>query len=153
MFTRSSAKRSFLFIFYFEITGLFKPNDENNLNIKNLNITGTSSNNIKIVLEDQQKALEDCQRTFGENHPETALVLEKIAEIYGTIEDYPKALEYHDRVLKIKLNLFGESHCEAAAALNKIGVVYTTLGDCKKALQYEERALKIQICLFLRKSL
>ena len=60
---------------------------------------------------------------------------------YYSLGDFRKAIEYHERHLKISKEV-GDRAGEGAAYGN-LGVAYRNLGDFQKAIEYHERDLKI----------
>ena len=60
----------------------------------------------------------------------------------------PKALEYHEKALKIRLDVFDENHPGVAISYNGIGLVYSSMGNYPKALEYHEKALKSWLSCF-----
>jgi tetratricopeptide (TPR) repeat protein len=59
------------------------------------------------------------------------------------MSDYKKALEYHEKSLKICVKLLGEGHVDTATNYNNMGNVYDSLSDYTKALEYYEKSLNI----------
>ena len=84
---------------------------------------------------------------------ETAIALErnsyKIDSQYGNIlhvlGDYDKAIEYHEKALKIRLNKLGEDHLSVATSYNNLGLSWNKKGNHDKAIEYHEKALKIRL--------
>ena len=60
---------------------------------------------------------------------------------YYRLGDFRKAIEYHERHLKI-LKEVGDRAGEGGAYGN-LGIAYHSLGDFQKAIEYHERQLKI----------
>ena len=58
-----------------------------------------------------------------------------------SLGDFQKAIEYHERDLKISKEL-GDRTREGRAYCN-LGNAYHSLGDFQKAIEYHERCLKI----------
>ena len=61
---------------------------------------------------------------------------------YRSLGDFRKAIEYHEKSLKIKKDIgdrYGESECYA-----NLGIAYDSLGDFRKAIEYHEKSLKIK---------
>ncbi len=58
--------------------------------------------------------------------------------------DYPKALEYFEKTLKIEQKLQGKEHPNIASSYNNIGHVYERMSKYPKALKYHEKSLKIR---------
>ena len=58
-----------------------------------------------------------------------------MANVYKNQGLYSKALETHEKSLKIKTKVLGHDHLVAAKAKVNIGSVYDDLGGYKKALK------------------
>lgn len=67
----------------------------------------------------------------------------QLGKVYTQKGDYPKALEYLQKALNIRLKNYGEIHYEVAASYFYIGSVYEQLGDIAKAFEYYEKAVRI----------
>ena len=61
----------------------------------------------------------------------------------STLGDYRKAIEYHEKHLKIALEI-GDQGGESGAYGN-LGNAYCSLGDFRKAIEYHEKRLKIAL--------
>jgi len=59
--------------------------------------------------------------------------------------DSSKALEYHEKSLRIRLSVLGKNHPDVAVSYNNIGVVYNDMGDSSKALEHYEKSLRINL--------
>lgn len=66
-----------------------------------------------------------------------------MANIYASIDEYMKSLEYHKQALHIKENLLGCNHLDTAISYNNIASIYCDIGNYEKALQYQEKALNV----------
>ena len=63
-----------------------------------------------------------------------ALSLNRIASAYGTVGDYPKALQFLTKALKIYEDIRDQPGI--SRSINNMGDIYMTRGDYKKALEY-----------------
>ncbi|CAF4302846.1 unnamed protein product, partial [Rotaria sordida] len=57
--------------------------------------------------------------------------------------NYSKALEFHEKVLKILEKALPPNHPDLAQSYNNIGAVCYNMGNYSKALEFYEKALKI----------
>ena len=57
--------------------------------------------------------------------------------------DYQKSIEYHEKDLKIAIEI-GDRAGEGSAYGN-LGIAYRSLGDYRKSIEYHEKDLKIAI--------
>ena len=64
-----------------------------------------------------------------------------LGNAYDSLGDFKKAIDYHERDLKITKKV-GDISGEGKAYCN-LGNAYYSLGDFKKAIDYYERDLKI----------
>ena len=66
-----------------------------------------------------------------------------IGNAYQCLGDYRKAIEYHEKSLKIDIEI-GDRGGEGSA-YGSLGNAYQCLGDYRKAIKYHEKSLKIAI--------
>lgn len=50
--------------------------------------------------------------------------------------NYPKALEFYEKSLKIRVKLLGEKHLNTATSYNNMGSVYQNMNKYTEALEY-----------------
>jgi tetratricopeptide (TPR) repeat protein len=81
-------------------------------------------------VEDKEERLRGRSAAFG-----------NIGLIYKTKGDLDKALEYHQKALKIDQEIGYQQG--QANQLGNIGLIYSDKGDLDKALEYHQKALKI----------
>src|ERR1035437_3723820 len=93
-----------------------------------------------------QEALAACGqalpmfRALGDRGGE-ATTLNNLGQLYATLGEQQKALEYFQQVLPI-LRALGDRRSEATILTN-IGAIYSSLGEKQKGLQYYQQALPI----------
>ena len=88
------------------------------------------------------RALDECERDFGPNHPRMAPILMKLAGHYEAMGRYADALPLRKRLLGISDKEVGPSHAETAKSLNNLASVYQAMGIAE-ALRDIARALEI----------
>jgi len=59
------------------------------------------------------------------------------------MEDYSKALSFHEKAFEIQQKSLPENHPDFAYSYNNIAGVYYNMGEYSNALSYSERALSI----------
>ena len=64
-----------------------------------------------------------------------------LGNAYQSLGDFRKAIEYHEKHLKIAIEI-GDRAGEGQAYGN-LGIPYQSLGDFRKAIEYHEKHLKI----------
>lgn len=64
----------------------------------------------------------------GDEDLEEALRLHYLAIEYNDMSDYPKALEYDEKSLSMRLKLLGEENVDTATIYNYMGEVYFNMG-------------------------
>ena len=67
-----------------------------------------------------------------------------IGLLYTELGDYPKSLEYFQRLLEIRKQLYGETNPNIAAVYGNISELYSKLGNEDKAEEYRQKALEIR---------
>ena len=75
---------------------------------------------------------------------ETARICGNAASVLDDMGNYPKALQFYEKSLKIKEAVLGPEHPDTAGTYNNIGEVYRVKGDYPKALEFYEKSLKIK---------
>jgi len=81
-------------------------------------------------------------------HPIIASSLNNIGVIYQYKKDYPKALEYYNQALEIRMKVLPENHQDQAASYTNIGETYEFLGEYQLALEHAQKALIIYQTIF-----
>jgi CHAT domain-containing protein/Tfp pilus assembly protein PilF len=84
-----------------------------------------------------------CEKALGPEHPDTALALNNLAELYRTMGAYDKAEPLYQRSLAIYEKALGSEHPDTALALNNLAQLYSTMGDYDKAEPLYRRSLAI----------
>ena len=74
---------------------------------------------------------------------EIGILLNNIAEVYKKQGDYPKALEWYHKDLKISEKVLGKDHPDTAITYGNIAGMYYNQGDYPKALKEYKKVLKI----------
>jgi len=90
-----------------------------------------------------EDSLKLAEKAFGPNHPQTALWLNNLAELYNSMGHYSEAEPLLQRALTIEEDAFGSDSPSAARILQNLGNLYRTKSDYAKAEPLLERALKI----------
>ena len=84
-----------------------------------------------------------AEELYGTEHEKTATSYNNIGLLYNAQGDYPKALEYYFKALKIREKVLGTDHPDTASSYNNIGSLYYKKGKYKEALEYLNKALEI----------
>ena len=58
-----------------------------------------------------------------------------------------RAIEFHERNLKIRLAIHGEQNPVTASSYGNLGNVYNSQGDYPRAIEFHERSLKIRLAI------
>ena len=124
-----------------EESGSLSPIDANNLFQEGIQLylQGTAES-LRGAIEKWDEAI-PLYREFGHREMEAA-TLNNIGNVYDSLGEKQKALDYYSRALPI-FQAVGDRRGEAAT-LNRIGNVYDSLGEKQKALDYLERALALR---------
>jgi len=89
------------------------------------------------------KLLDRCEELMGEEHPATAVILDKLGRLYDAAGDYAKAEPLFQRALKIDEKALGPDDVHTAATINSLAELYRHMGAYAKAEPLFERVLKI----------
>ncbi|HEY0173285.1 MAG TPA: tetratricopeptide repeat protein [Pyrinomonadaceae bacterium] len=121
---------------------------DDELKPKLLNDLGTCHRGLQepqIALNYYKKALEICQSTVGDYHPDTADSFSGIGSIYNGLDDSARGLDYHKRSLDIRLTVLGERNQDISLSYNNISVSYAGLREYEQALEYAEKSLSLTL--------
>jgi hypothetical protein len=89
------------------------------------------------------RALELLERSYGEEHSDTALCLQNLADCHYNQRKYAEAIPLLRRLLIIKEKHQGVSHPDVATTLFKLAKVYEKSGMPKESESFYRRALKV----------
>jgi tetratricopeptide (TPR) repeat protein/CHAT domain-containing protein len=89
-------------------------------------------------------ALAIRERGMGENHAETALLLQDLALFYYDLRRFPEAESYTRRSLAAREQIYGPDAPDVATSLNIIGLIRWTRGQYAAAESSFHRALAIR---------
>jgi len=90
-----------------------------------------------------KRALEILEKTVGSEHPNTAVSLNNLGELYKSQGQYREAEPLLRRALEISQKALGPHHPETAKILNNLAGIYRRQGLCKEAESASSRALGI----------
>jgi len=90
------------------------------------------------------KALAIAEKTFGPDHPDTALSLKALAFFYERQGKYTEAEPLYRRSLQIKEKALGEDHRRVANALNSLAVLLKRQTRFSEAEPLDRRCLAIR---------
>ncbi|MHB2020133.1 MAG: tetratricopeptide repeat protein [Candidatus Xenobia bacterium] len=91
-----------------------------------------------------ESSLDKLRLIKGAEHPEVAVALTRLADMYRNEGYKDKALAMHERALAIREKVLGPHHLDVADSLNNIALLHFSNGDYEKAAPLQERALKIR---------
>ena len=80
----------------------------------------------------------------GNPTSEIADSLNKLGNVFYSLEQFEEAKNYYCRSLAMRENIFGSEHATVAASLNNLGCVYTALGNHQIAEDYYQRSLTLE---------
>ena len=90
-----------------------------------------------------QRALVICEQELGSTHPDTAVNLNNLANLYQDRGKYEQAEPLYQRALAICEQELGPTHPDTAAGLNNLAELYRTQGKYEQAEPLYQRALAI----------
>jgi tetratricopeptide (TPR) repeat protein len=102
---------------------------------------GKSAEAINIV----EKSVETAENSFGPDHPNVAVSLNFLAELYRSDGKYAEAEPLYKRSLSIIEKTLGPDHTDVAAALNNLAEFYGEQGKYSEAEPLYKRALSIYV--------
>jgi CHAT domain-containing protein/Tfp pilus assembly protein PilF len=90
-----------------------------------------------------QQALQIRKKAFGPEHPDTAVTLNNLAELYETMGEYARAEPLLQQALQIRKKAFGPEHPDIALSLNNLAALYSEVGAYARAEPLYRQALEI----------
>ncbi len=94
---------------------------------------------------DARRLCEQALLIYGNEHPDTAQVLERLGEIYESMgDDYTRAQYFYEQARDIGEHVWGPEHPAMAHLLNNLGELSQTQGQISQAEEYYRRALAIR---------
>ena len=91
-----------------------------------------------------ERALTINEKSLGSQHPNTAMILNNMSNLYQDMGDLAKAQPLCARALAICDNALGPEHPRTATTLHNLAALYQYMGDLAKAQPLYERALEIR---------
>ena len=91
-----------------------------------------------------EKVLAINEKALGPEHPDVAISLNNLAELYSSLGNYPKAEPLYRRALSIWEKALGPEHPSVATGLNNLAMLYYSLGDYAKAKPLYRKSLMIR---------
>jgi len=91
-----------------------------------------------------KRALQVAQQNDGPDHPNVALSLGNLAELYEALEEYAEAEQLYKRSLEILEKEFGQDSPFLVNTLWNMASLYNNIGREDEACRVMERANKIQ---------
>jgi tetratricopeptide (TPR) repeat protein len=92
-----------------------------------------------------ERALDIRKKVLGEDHPDTAMALNNLANLLSDQSSYEEAQPLYERALAIRKKVLGEEHSLTAASLNNLALLLSDQGSYEEARPYLERALDIYV--------
>lgn len=91
-----------------------------------------------------KEALRVAENTFGPDHPDVAVSLSNLAELYRSQGRYAETEPLYRRALAIREKALGLGHPEVGASLNNLALLYVSLGRYAEAETLYRRSLEIK---------
>src|SRR5260221_1072341 len=90
-----------------------------------------------------EQALSISERALGPEHPDTARILNNLAELYTTHGQYAKAEPLTKRAVEIVEKRLGPDHPDLAMCLNNLALLFQATGRLEEAEPLSRRHLTI----------
>ena len=90
-----------------------------------------------------QRALAIREKRLGPEHPDTALIIYNLANLYSGQGEYEQAESFYQRALAIDEQYYGHNHLEVATDLSSLADLYSDQGKYEQAEPLYQRALAI----------
>jgi tetratricopeptide (TPR) repeat protein len=100
-------------------------------------------NKMALAEDTWMRELEIHRATLGEYHPQTAMVMGRLAELWSARGDFDQAREWSQRTLEVMVGKFGEDSEAAGSAMVNAGVIEQRASRLETAASLYARALNI----------
>ncbi len=90
-----------------------------------------------------ERVLEIREKTLGPDHPDVALAVNNLSNLFNLKGDFEKSEEGYQRALKIREKVLGPEHPDVASTLNNLAYLYNEKGEFAKAEELYKRAVTI----------
>ncbi|HZF47968.1 MAG TPA: CHAT domain-containing tetratricopeptide repeat protein [Polyangiaceae bacterium] len=91
----------------------------------------------------EERALRIREEALGPDHPNVAICLNNLGELYSAKGDYARAEPLHKRSLAILEKVLGRDHPNVATSLHNLALLYSAKGDYARAEPLHQRSLAI----------
>lgn len=91
-----------------------------------------------------KRAIEISEKTYGQDHQDTAVALSNLAAIYSMGGRYHEAIPLTQRSLEIVQKTLGPEHPDVAESMNNLAVLYDNIDHDEKAEELYKKAIKIR---------
>jgi tetratricopeptide (TPR) repeat protein len=91
-----------------------------------------------------QQALAIYQKVLGDEHPDTATLVNNLALLYYSQSNYPQAEAFYQRALAIRKKVLGDEHPDTATSVNNLALLYYSQSNYPQAEAFYQRALAIR---------
>jgi len=88
-----------------------------------------------------QRALDDCEKNLGKDHPFTLNTVQNMAMIFEEQGMYGKAQEWYKRALNGYEKTLGNNHRSTLKTIHNMASILSAQGEYGKALEWYQRAL------------
>ncbi|WP_405536288.1 tetratricopeptide repeat protein [Streptomyces sp. NBC_00075] len=88
-----------------------------------------------------QRALADCTRVLGEDHPNTLTSRNNLAYAYESAGDLSRAIPLYEQTLTDTVRVLGEDHPSTLTSRNNLAYAYESAGDLSRAVPLHEQTL------------
>ena len=128
------------------IIDIIEKKEENLFSTKNKVLTLFEITNYKYLRTNDFTILLNCLETEFSLDKNNYSICDKIGNIYKTIGQSKKALEFYEKSLKLKQSTDG--HLDIALSLDNIGNIYKNLGENSRALEFYEKSINLRKTIY-----
>jgi len=110
----------------------------------NLSYTDIRANRLQNVKKNLDKSYRIYCNYFGENSFECAIHYNEYGNYYSLANDYEKAISFHSKALKLRLDRFNtKNHFQVAYSYQNLGIVFWQMKEYERAILNLEEATLI----------
>ena len=90
------------------------------------------------------RSLAITEKIYGREHPEVALLLNNIADLYQEMKDLAKAEDFYQRSLSMSVKLLGEAHPSVVISMNNLATLLLSSGKTADGIATFLRVAQLQ---------
>ena len=93
----------------------------------------------------RQRTLEARKRVLGDEHPDTLLSINDLAESYFILGRYQEALQLNQQALEVQKRILNDEHPNTLKSMHNVFRLYSQLGQYPEAIQLGKQTVEARL--------